>query len=112
MFEIPKILPCFPCPHRSKCCRWGTYLSEKEAWDLSEEFGRNFVYWDADDKEHRTQVKDGRCAFYDKKLGGCTIHDHPHFPQACHLFPHRDGRDVSLAPAADATLCPEVKPTA
>ena len=108
--NIPENLPCFPCPHRAACCRWGTYLSRDEYWKLFGEFGRDFVYFDDDANEYRTQVKDGRCAFFDSKNGGCSIHDHAAYPNVCKIFPYRDGRNAELPHAFDATICPEVKP--
>lgn len=108
--NIPQHLPCFPCPHRSVCCRWGTALSQAEYWTLFSEFGGEYVYFNEDDNEYRTQVKDGRCVFFDRELGGCGLHDHSHYPRMCKDFPHKDTRDALLPHAFDATMCPEVTP--
>ena len=67
--RLVRPLPCFPCPHNSVCCRWGTYLSVEEASVLLAEFGKDFVYWNTDDEEWRTQVKNGRCAFWEGGVG-------------------------------------------
>lgn len=103
MQRLVRPLPCFPCPHNSVCCRWGTYLSDKEATDLLAEFGESFVYWNTDDKEWRTQVKNGRCAFWD---GGCKLHAHNSYPKVCRIYPWSDGRDAELPVAHDASMCP------
>jgi Fe-S-cluster containining protein len=102
----PSFLPCFPCPHKSACCRWGTYLSQDEATALMDVWGPDYVYFHEDDGEWRTQVKDGRCMFMAD--GGCSIHKHKHYPRVCRIFPRRDGRDESLPEAHDAAICPEV----
>lgn len=55
-------LPCNNCPHNSVCCRWGTYLNREEGIALLDEFGENYVYFDNDKSEYRTQTWNGRCA--------------------------------------------------
>jgi len=97
------LLPCFPCPHNSVCCKWGTYLSPEEAKALLSDYGPEFIYWSEDDKEWRTQVKDGRCSFWS---GGCQIHAHKFYPRVCHIYPWEDGRTPTLPSAHDADMCP------
>jgi len=105
-------LPCFPCPHRSVCCKYGTALTPGEGRALLAEFGEDYVFYDNDPagmwgagQEFRTQTWNGRCAFH--KDGGCMIHGHPHYPSMCRLFPFKDARNLALPHAYDATLCPE-----
>ena len=55
-------LPCFPCPHTSACCAFGTTLAEHEAHAIRARFGDERIYltrWG----EWRTRVRGGRCAF-------------------------------------------------
>jgi len=66
------ILPCNPCPHNSVCCKWGTFLSKEEGEGLLNEFGDNFIFFDNDKKEYRTQTWNGRCIFWNN---GCKILD-------------------------------------
>ena len=100
-------LPCNNCPHNSVCCRWGTFLNDAEGEYLLEEFGADYIYYNTDDKEYRTQVKNGRCMFF--LDGKCSIHNHPYYPRVCYKFPWKDVRTSSLPMAYDATLCPEIK---
>ena len=93
-------LPCNTCPHNSVCCKWGTFLSKDEGKSLLKEFGKEFIFFDNDRNEYRTQTWNGRCVFW--KNNGCTI------PAVCRKFPYQDGRDASLTRAYDATLCPEI----
>ena len=109
----PGEVPCFPCPHKSVCCKYGTALTREEGEVLFTEFGGNFVFYDSDPKvkwgagkEFRTQTWNGRCAFH--QAGGCLIHEHPHYPLMCRIFPFKDARNPALPRAYDAALCPEV----
>jgi Fe-S-cluster containining protein len=99
-------LPCNTCPHNSVCCKWGTFLSNEEVESLLKEFGVEFIFFDNDKKEYRTQTWNGRCVFW--KNNGCTIHSHEFYPSVCRKFPWEDGRNPSLPMAYDATLCPEI----
>ena len=110
---LERPLPCFPCPHKSVCCKYGTALTREEGKALLAQFGGDFVFYDADKKgmwgigeEFRTQTWNGRCAFHQN--GGCMIHGHPHYPAMCRLFPFKDARNPLLPHAYDATVCPEV----
>jgi hypothetical protein len=105
MNEIPKTLPCHPCPHRSACCRWGTWLSDEEGVALNKLYG-NMVFLDEDTKVWRTQVKDGRCVFYN---GGCSIHHLDVYPESCRDFPWKDSRNPLAPRAFDAITCPEIE---
>ena len=99
-------LPCNVCPHNSVCCKWGTFLSNEEGGSLLKEFGTEFIFFDNDKKEYRTQTWNGRCVFW--KNNECTIHSHKFYPSVCRKFPWEDGRNPSLPMAYDATLCPEI----
>ena len=98
-------LPCFPCPHKSICCRWGTFLSKEEA-DAIEAEHSDTTYFYEDDKEYRTQVRNGRCVFF--KDGGCSLHDKEYYPRVCRIFPFKDGRNPELPLAFDHLTCPEM----
>ena len=102
---VKRDLPCYPCPHNSICCRFGTYLTEQEGLSLLKEFGSDFIYRDTDRDEWRTQVWNGRCVFFAD--GGCKIHRHPQYPSVCAKFPWADGRKPDLLAAWDAAICPE-----
>jgi Fe-S-cluster containining protein len=99
-------LPCFPCPHRSACCRWGTWLTEEEGWKIFTKYPDK-VYFDEDVKNWRTQIWDGRCVFYNN--GGCTIHNEDFYPSSCKDFPYKDMRNPLLPRAFDAITCPEIE---
>jgi Fe-S-cluster containining protein len=81
-------------------------LSNEEGESLLKEFGVEFIFFDNDKKEYRTQTWNGRCVFW--KNNGCTIHSHEFYPSVCRKFPWEDGRNPSLPMAYDATLCPEI----
>ena len=101
-------LPCFPCPHRAACCRWGTWLNTEEGFALNKQFGIRYVFLDQDTGDWRTQVHNGRCMFFDDRLG-CILHGHKHYPTMCRDFPAKDTRNPKLPMAYDAATCPEVK---
>ena len=52
-----KVLPCFPCPHASSCCHFGTDLLSNEAEQIQKEFGIESVIQIG--QEFRTSIKDG-----------------------------------------------------
>jgi hypothetical protein len=96
-------LPCFPCPHHSACCAFGTTVTAAEAAGLSTEYGEDKVYrtrWG----EWRTRVRGGRCVFLVENA--CTIHQDPHFPAVCHAFPWIDA-ETGGAYQFDQAICPE-----
>lgn len=111
MIAVDAALPCFPCPHKSVCCKYGTALTRAEGEALFAEFGSEFVFFDADapglwgvGEEFRTQTWNGRCKFH--RDGECMIHGHPYYPSMCRSFPLRDARNPALPRAYDALLCP------
>jgi len=96
-------LPCFPCPHRSTCCAYGTTVSEEEATAIIADHGEDRVYltrWG----EWRTRVTRGRCVFF----GGdrCLIHDRPYYPAVCRGFPWTEADSGDPYPY-DRTICLE-----
>jgi hypothetical protein len=100
--EFPK-LPCWPCPHSSVCCSWGTTLSEEEAQEVARHHGAHLIYrtrWG----EWRTRVKNKSCVF---KVGnGCTIHGKPYYPAVCRGFPWSDA-ETGGPYEYDQSICPE-----
>lgn len=99
-------LPCFPCPHASACCAYGTTLSEREAAELRTRHGEGTIYrtrWGA----LRTRVVRGRCVFFAD--GACSIHDDPAYPAICRGFPFTLGDGDEPYPY-DETICPELDP--
>ena len=96
-------LPCFPCPHGSACCAFGTTLTDEEAEAIIVEFGEETVYetrWG----EWRTRVRSGRCVFLDQH--GCSIHDRAFYPTVCRCFPWTDAENGGPY-EFDQTICPE-----
>src|SRR5258706_12952867 len=64
-------LPCYPCPHQSSCCAYGTTLSAEEAREIRAHHGPDLVYrtrWG----EWRTRVVRGRCGFLVNNA--CTLY--------------------------------------
>jgi hypothetical protein len=102
--HLPSLnLPCFPCPHQSACCAWGTSLTERERSLITQRFGEGFVAWNEIEREYRTVVRDGRCVFL--RANACAIHGEDFYPSMCRHFPARnlagDGpyeHDVSICP--------------
>jgi hypothetical protein len=97
-------LPCYPCPHDSSCCAYGTTVTEGEAAAIEAHHGPGLVYrtrWG----EWRTRVRQKRCAMF--RDGGCSIHDRPYYPAQCRHFPWTDpvtgGRYLY-----DVTICGEL----
>jgi hypothetical protein len=100
--EFPK-LPCWPCPHASACCAYGSTLSDEEAELIAAHHGREFIYrtrWG----EWRTRVKQGRCVFLQDN--SCSIHAKPYYPTVCRGFPWTDA-ETGGPYEYDQTICPE-----
>ena len=98
-------LPCFPCPHQSACCRFGTTVTEEEARAIEAAHGEGKVYqtrWG----EWRTRVKKGYCVFHKNNV--CTIHGQPYYPEVCKCFPWTDA-ETGGPYLYDQTICPEFK---
>jgi Fe-S-cluster containining protein len=96
-------LPCFPCPHHSACCAFGTTVTSEEAAALAARYGEDRVYrtrWG----EWRTRVRKGRCVFLVNNV--CTIHDDPHYPAVCRGFPWVDA-ETGGPYEFDQSICPE-----
>jgi hypothetical protein len=96
-------LPCYPCPHHSACCAFGTTVTPEEAAGLSRRYGEDKVYrtrWG----EWRTRVRNGRCVFLVNNV--CTVHDDPHYPAVCRGFPWTDA-ETGGPYEFDQTICPE-----
>lgn len=96
-------LPCYPCPHRSACCAFGTTLSPREARGIIRKLGADKVYltrWG----EWRTRVKQGRCVLW--KDNSCSIYNTPEYPEVCRGFPFVDA-ETGGPYEFDQTICPE-----
>jgi hypothetical protein len=96
-------LPCYPCPHGSSCCAYGTTLSDEEAAAIEADYGPGLVYqthWG----EWRTRVQKKRCVLY--RDGGCTIHDKLYYPTTCREFPWIDA-ETGGRYEYDVTICGE-----
>jgi hypothetical protein len=96
-------LPCFPCPHHSACCAYGTTLTAQEAAAIVAEHGPDPVYrtrWG----EWRTRVTKGRCVFLSNN--SCTIYNKPYYPAVCRGFPWLDA-ETGGPYEFDRTICPE-----
>jgi hypothetical protein len=96
-------LPCYPCPHQSSCCAYGTTVTDEEARALIERYGEDRIYrtrWG----EWRTRVRKGRCVFLLDNV--CTIHDDPHYPAVCRGFPWTDA-ETGGPYEYDQTICGE-----
>ena len=94
-------LPCYPCPHGSSCCAYGTTLSDEEAAAIEADFGEGVVYkthWG----EWRTRVQKKRCVLF--RDGGCAIHDKPYYPTTCRDFPWIDA-ETGGRYEYDVTIC-------
>ena len=107
----PPSLPCYPCPHRAKCCHWGAALDDDEAEVLMEKHGEASVHWFEADREWRTALTrpredGGVCVFLNPLTNGCTIWQQPEYPVVCKGFPWRSG--ILEEPYLyDLTICPE-----
>jgi hypothetical protein len=77
-------LPCYPCPHDSSCCAYGTTVSPQEAKSLRKRFPKDMIYrtrWG----EWRTRIRNRRCVFLVENA--CTLHGDPAYPATCRGFP-------------------------
>ncbi|HEU4569811.1 MAG TPA: hypothetical protein VFS07_04510 [Gemmatimonadales bacterium] len=102
MSAFPK-LPCFPCPHDSACCNYGSTVSDEEAQAIIAEWGEGKVYltrWG----EWRTRVRKGKCVFV--VANGCAIHAKPYYPLVCRGFPWTDA-ETGGPYEYDQEICPE-----
>lgn len=96
-------LPCYPCPHQSACCAFGTTLSEAEARAIEAEHGPGGIFrthWG----EWRTRVVNGRCAFL--AHNACTLYQKPYYPEVCRGFPWIDA-ETGGPYEFDRKICPE-----
>ena len=95
-------LPCFPCPHKGICCRYGADLTDAEAKALTLAYGADTVT--ETDEGYRTAVKGDMCGFHLDGL--CTIHTSPLYPAVCRAYPWEDG--ILGGPyQGDRQECPE-----
>ncbi len=104
MSALPRPLPCFPCPHQSACCRYGTTVTEQEVRAIEAAFGPGKVHRKRDG-EWRTRVRDGYCVFLEDNV--CTIHDRPFYPAVCRCFPWTDA-ETGGPYLYDQSICPEL----
>jgi len=96
-------LPCWPCPHASACCAYGSTLSEEEAQQVIRHHGAGLVFktrWG----EWRTRVRKGRCVFFVENA--CSIHGKPYYPAVCRGFPWTDA-ETGGPYEYDQSICPE-----
>ncbi|HET9276128.1 MAG TPA: YkgJ family cysteine cluster protein [Gemmatimonadales bacterium] len=103
VFEGFPALPCYPCPHLSACCGWGTTLSDDEAAAIIREHGLEKVYRSRDG-EWRTRVRNRRCVFLVDNR--CSIYHRPYYPAVCRGFPWLDA-ETGGPYEYDRTICPE-----
>jgi hypothetical protein len=96
-------LPCFPCPHESSCCAYGTTVTADEAAAIEANHGPALVYLTRYG-EWRTRVKQRRCVMH--RNGGCSIHDRPYYPAMCRTFPWTDS-ETGERYEYDVTICGE-----
>lgn len=97
-------LPCFPCPHKSICCSWGTDLTEKESKLIISKYGNEKVILTPEG--YRTKVINDKCVFLKDNL--CLLHDTEEYPSCCKGFPWRNQEDDGPY-EPDITICPELK---
>jgi hypothetical protein len=96
-------LPCYPCPHHSACCAYGTTVTPAEAKAMEAEHGKGKVYRTRSG-EWRTRVKQKRCVFL---VGNaCSIYNRPYYPAVCRGFPWVDA-ETGGPYEFDRTICPE-----
>jgi len=96
-------LPCYPCPHGSACCAFGTTLSADEARAIRARHGGKHIYktrWG----EWRTRVVNGRCGFLVNNA--CTLYNLPYYPAVCRGFPWLDA-DSGGPYQFERSICPE-----
>ena len=96
-------LPCYPCPHASSFCAYGSTLSDDEAAEISRVHGPDRIFrtrWG----EWRTRVRNRRCVFLHDNV--CTIHGQRYYPAVCRGFPWTDA-ETGGPYEYDRTICPE-----
>jgi len=96
-------LPCYPCPHNSSCCNYGTDLTQSETEQIIEAKGLGAVVASGDG--YRTAVVAGQCIFV--KDNTCSIHGESYYPVVCRGFPWVN--DTGGPYEGDITICPEPK---
>jgi hypothetical protein len=96
-------LPCYPCPHASSCCAYGTTVTSHEAAAIDADLGPGLVYLTRYG-EWRTRVKNKRCVMH--RDGGCSIHDRAYYPAMCRSFPWTDA-ETGEPYQYDVTICGE-----
>ena len=96
-------LPCYPCPHHSACCAYGTTLADDEVEAITAQHGADLVY-QTRNGEWRTRVRKGRCVFLANNV--CTIYNKPYYPAVCRGFPWLDA-ETGGPYEYDRTICPE-----
>jgi hypothetical protein len=101
---VIRSLPCFPCPHASACCRYGTTVSDEEVAAIRVHHGEGMVYR-VRSGEWRTRVRKGYCVFHENN--GCLLHDKPWYPAVCRGFPWTDA-ETGGPYLYDRTICPEM----
>jgi hypothetical protein len=103
---LPETLPCYPCPHKSICCSWGTDLTDKEAELITAKYGKDSLLLNVQEGVYRTQVSDGKCFFM--KDNGCSLHAEEYYPAVCKKFPWKN-QEGNGKYESDLSICPELK---
>lgn len=104
-FKLP-VLPCYPCPHKGKCCSYGASVIGDEEKFIRDAYGDKALVWDEEENGWRTSVVNGWCLFHQED-GTCKIHSEHYYPKVCKLFPYED---VDGGPyKSDLDICPELK---
>jgi len=96
-------LPCYPCPHQSACCAYGTALSDEEPADIRAEHGAGRIYLTRTG-EWRTRLVEDRCAFLENNV--CSLYNKPYYPAVCRGFPWIDA-ETGGPYEYDRDICPE-----
>jgi hypothetical protein len=104
---LPSKLPCFPCPHNSNCCSWGSSLTGDEDAIIAEIYGIDSIMWDEEENGWRTAVVNGKC-FFLSDSGSCKIHAEEYYPQVCKLFPYESVEGGPYKYDLE-DVCPELK---
>ncbi len=106
--QLPVVrpLPCFPCPHNSRCGSRGTALFDDEAGTIRRLFGDDALVWSVEDGDWRTSAPNGKCYFLGDNR--CKVHEEPYYPRVCRGFPWTDAITGGDYPW-DRTICPEFK---
>ena len=96
-------LPCYPCPHASACCAYGTTLSDTEVTAIRAAHGDESVYRTRSG-EWRTRVSKGRCVLLVDNT--CSIYGKPYYPEVCRGFPFIDA-ETGGPYQFERDICPE-----